>query len=801
MKLPKKLSLPHLSPAGIKQRWQKLFQKEAYERSLEPRRLRIVTFSLTFVSMAMGLSFIPLFPQPLPILIAFMVAAVAYGYPEVGLPIGCGVIGAGLIYQLSGMNFISMASGDPFVRMAFIIVWLLLFIIPPIIFHRQKAAIAIDLGVLAAMLLFFDQTYFLAIPIILTAGVLFNKKATLTVLYTVLIFVPLLLMQYLGTILKIARTDWWLDPASVPAIYAPLSGIFKDLQQSMVQFRLYDTNKIVTTITDQIYATPNPTRLTLMDALKQYRDSLPGIMLFLAIVAALVLAIFLIIKTLAGNSMEKLLPVITATSAATLFFVLLAALQRPLAISAKADGLTALGAVLATVIMTLPTSIITYSPKKKATNEMLLEKAKELLSRLQTFEENLKAVKNGIPVDVTTVEGKMLIIKDKLNDTFAKASSRYYDASESDRKFEELDKILSVQIEELFSELDTVLREYHTLVNCEYTAWVGKIKAAGLEVEPAKKTEFQKEMPIETRIACIKAVLEAGRLLANQVIIVVERIYGVIRSLYDPNLPEESRAISFAKEKLAEKTTPWVAIDSLLASLNNWRRQYAKGIIKSVETIRESLNLVTALKSRGAELRSALGGDNFTKIMDLIKASEDLKIGIEEKNLNVAEVTTVSEAFQSSLGISTDVILILHQELLDKEKAIESLLPKKNYLWEKNITLKERMTSAAETVSDPQKHGLKYVLEELPKFLSYAEECVTTIASYNERKELLLNYPTAKAAIENQLTTNNQVFAKDLPFETKYSSEFLRLFYSHKYPEFSIDEENMVLARKPEKGA
>jgi hypothetical protein len=795
LKTAKKSFVPHL-PAGLKQRWRKFNQKEANERALEPRRLRVLTFALTFVSMVLGLSFVPLFPQPLPILISFMVAAVTYGYPQVGMPIGCGVIGLGLIYQLSAMNFVSMASEDLLVREAMIIVWLILFIVPPIIFHRQKAALAIDLGIIAAMVFFFDQTYFLAVPLILTAGVLFNKKAALAALYTVIIFVPLLLMQYLKTILQVTRTDWWLDPTAVPAVYVPLSGIFKDLQTQMLQFRLYDTNKIVTTITDQLYANAYPTRLTLMDALKQYRDSLPGILLFLAIVAALVLATFLIIKTLAGSSMEKLLPVITATCAAAFFFVCLNALQVPLAISAKINGATAAAAVIATVVFTLPTSLITYSPKKKATNEMILEKAKELMARLQTFEENLNAVKDGIPVDITSVEGKMLIIKDKLNDTFSKASARYYDASDLDRKFDELDKGLSTEIEGLFSELDISLREYHTLVNCEYSTWVGKLKAAGLKVEPKTKTEFQKEIPIETRIERIKEVLEAGRSLTNEIIPVVEQIYGIMRSLYDPNLPEESGAVSFAKEKLSGKTPPWVAIDALLVALNNWRRQYEAGIIQSVENLRASLSYIIMLNSQNEALLPALNNDNLVKITALTRTAENIEIGIEEKTLNVTEVTVVSSVFQSSLDIAKDVLLIFYEEILNEEKAIESLLPKKDYLWEKNITLKERMASAVDMVSNPQKYGLKQTLENLPKFLSNVDECVTTIVAYSERKELLLNYPTAETAIEKQLGTKNQVSARDLPFDVKYSGEFLRLFYSHKYPEFFLDEENMILAKR-----
>jgi hypothetical protein len=796
LKPAKKSFIPHLPSGGIKELWREFRKKEANERALEPRRLRIMTFMLTLASMILGMSFIPLFPQPLPILISFMVAAVTYGYPEIGMPIGCGVIGLGLMYQLSVMNFVSMIHEWQSVRAAVIIIWLVLFIVPPIIFHRQKAALAIDLGLIAAMVMFFDQTYFLAVPLILTAGVLFNRKAVLTVLYTVLIFVPLLLLQYLNTILQIARSDWWLDATAVPAIYVPLSGIFADLQNSMLQFRLYDTNKIVTTITDQLYVTAYPSRLTLMDVLKQYRDSLPGIMLFLAIVAALVFAIFVILRTLTGNSLEKLLPVITATSAAALFFVCLSALQVPLAISGQVSGGTAAAAVVATVLLTLPTSLITYSPKKKATNEMILEKAKELLARLQTFEENLKMVKSGIPIDVVSMEGKMLIVKDKLNDIFAKASERYYDASELDRKFDELDKGLSVQIEDLFSELDISLREYNTLVNCEYSAWVGKLKAVGLKVEPTVKVDYQKEMSIEDRIEHIKGVLDAGRLLATEVIPVVERVYGVIRSLYDPNLPEESRAVSFAREKLAETAPPWVAIDSMLVSLNNWRRQYGAEILKSVEDIREALGYVTRLSGQTKALLPTLDAGNFARIAELVKAAENIEIGIEEKTLNVTEVTVIGDVFQSSLNIAKEVLQILYEELLNKEKTIESLLPKKDYLWEKNITLKDRIATTVEAVSNPQEHGLKETLENLPKFLSNVDECVTTIVAYSERKELLLNYPTAETAIENQLGMKKQVFAQDLPFDVKYSAEYLKLFYSHKYPEFSFDEENMALARK-----
>jgi hypothetical protein len=291
-------------------------------------------------------------------------------------------------------------------------------------------------------------------------------------------------------------------------------------------------------------------------------------------------------------------------------------------------------------------------------------------------------------------------------------------------------------------------------------------------------------------------LLNAGRLLANRILPEVEQIYNIMRSLYDPNLPEESGAISFAKEKLNEKTAPWVAIDTLLVSLNNWRRQYSADILSSVERLKASLGYIVKMNSQVKSLSPALNEANYARIVALIKTAESIEISIEQKAVNAIEAILISSIFQSSLDIARDILLMLNQELLNKEQAIESLLPTADYLWEKNITLKERMALAVETVTNPSKYGLKHTLETLPRFLANLDECATTIILYHERKELLLNYPTAETAIESQLDEKLQVSARDLPFESKYSEEFLRLFYSHKYPAFSFDEQNMVLAKK-----
>jgi hypothetical protein len=85
---------------------------------------------------------------------------------------------------------------------------------------------------------------------------------------------------------------------------------------------------------------------------------------------------------------------------------------------------------------------------------------------------------------------------------------------------------------------------------------VGKLKDAGLDIKTPVKSDYQKEMSLEQRIEAIKLILEGGRAVVREVVAVVDPIYGIIRPLYDPMLPEKCRAVEFAAQKLATKEAP-----------------------------------------------------------------------------------------------------------------------------------------------------------------------------------------------------------------------------------------------------
>jgi len=780
---------------SLKRRGQKKKEKES---APEPEFFKLLILPLTLASMLLGLSIMPLFPQPLPAILAFLIAFLAYKKPRIGMPIGGLVIGLGLMYNLAKMDFISML-GDTLTRQMVVVVFLFLFTALPIIFHSRKAVISIDLGIIAAILLFFNETYFLAIPLIFTAIVLFKKSSFLTVTYYLLLSVPLQIMQYLNLVLPIERWDWWVEPGTSPPIFVPLTDVFANVQESMLQFRLYDTSIVVSSITDQFTMEPPLLTHNVLEMVSHYLDSLPGIAMFVFMVAGIIAAFVFFSRTFFSKSnishAERLLPTMAATIGVALFFILAASLQGALAFRVEINGAQMAIATFATLLFTLPTLMMDYAPKERTTVNMIMEKAKELKTKLGISEEEVEEVKNSLPISCGPFEVKLLMVRDRLNEVLSKATMRLEDAAEIEKIFGELDS-LSREIDNLMLELDSAVGEYQIFVNCEYSKWLGMFKDIGLETQVTPKTDFQTAAPLRERIDQIQEVLEAGFDLADEVISVAEQAYEIIRSFYDPGRPEENPSIVFAKKKLDERATPWIALDALFNALNTWNKQYKVQISKSIGHIQTSLASITNLSAQNEKLQLVLG-DDFPIMMENARKAENIKIDIEKQSLNIINVLEIKDVFQPSLNLAREVLSLLYGKLKSKEKSIENLAPSEDFLWEKNDALLKRMASAMEVTSKSSNVKLSGVLESLPKFLSYVDECIKTIDLYNYVEELLLNYPIAEKAVENLLKEKKHISVEDLPFEPKYAEEYLKLFYSQKFREFSLDRTNMLLTKKP----
>ena len=753
------------------------------------------------VAMSLGMSFLPLVPQPLPILLAFLVAFITYQKPRFGMPIGGFVIGLGLIFHLSDLYFISFL-GNSLARILFIVIWMGLFTVLPALFNRYRSALAIDFGILAVVALFFEPTLFLAIPLILTSAVFFKKFVSLTLIYYVLLSVPLQLMQYYQyTVLLIERNDWWVAPGSAPPLFVSLSSISKDLTSSMSQFRLYDTSEVLYRIAGQTTWTPDWTGRTIQEVLSQYLDSVPGLVIFVIIIAGLVAAMLfftqMLIKEELVNSADKFFPSITATLTAALFFTLASALQTQLAFRADITATTMILGILTTLLLTLPLLFIDNTPQQHATNQEIATKAQTILDKTLLLENQIQTVTQNTPINTHPPEGKILILKDNLQDTLNRATQKEFQQQELNERFTDLDKLNQTH-KTIETELNTLLYKYQIYANCELANWTGKLKTAGLPLQTNPNPNHQKQMTLQERIETIKQTLQTAQTLTQEVITTTTPIYDIIRPLYDPTLPPKSKAIEFAQEKLTTNQAPWIALEALYNALNNWTRQYSPDIQTTSKHLQHTLTPITHLTNQ--HNLTPILTHNTPKVLEHAKKAQEIKTTAEKRaekeKLTILDVVELKNDVLNLLTISNDILTILHTNLTQNEETINNLMPTNDYLWEKNTHLHEQLTNAIKMLTNPTQYPINQTLENLPKFLNHIDEALQTLNLYNEHKELLLNYPTAKTIITQQLKQKTNLTPTDLPFHPQYAAKYLQLYYTQHYSEYRYDKEEPVLKKR-----
>lgn len=777
------------------------------ELALKEKPLRVLTFLVTFIGMTLGLSLIPFFAQPVPLLIAFLVSFAAFmNHGRSGMSLGCLAVGLGLVYQMSRIDLISQISPVPLYRMLLIIIIPALFFVLPIIFYRFEDAIAISLGIIAATLLLFTSFYYFAVPLILVVAVLYKKtKLGLTITYYILISLPLQIMQYLEHILSLSNPGWWEDPKIAPFIYVPAEEVRVGMLESMFQFRILEVNKVFETISEQItFAEYNSIQQAINGVCTRYADSLPGIILLMAIIIGLVAATAIFTRDFVSkrpqNYSKLMVSIITSAVATGLFFIIIIVLQTPLAfkVEVNIEQIIA-GIILASVTTGIATGV-NYAPKAKIEikkrSKLVLEKAHELKRvRLQVFDWSLNKVKSTIPLDVSSIERKNQTIKIKLDDIIKKVENNFYDLDELNQKLNEIDNDIRSEIEKLMSDLDLSLLQYQRFTFGECSTWIQKFKEIGLEVRTNIKPDFRKDLALEIRLGLIRDIMEAGSTLLSDVIQAAEQSYDVIKSLYDPVLPETSLAETFAKKQFAETKVPWGALKTLFVALHNWQKNYTNEISQSIKSLQKSLESIASLNAQSEKMCSILE-ERSLEFVNLVANAEETRIGISKKSANVLDILIIREILQKSITIVRGIFSILYETLVDTENTIDDLLATTDYSWENKISIRKRLTSDMEIIVNSSENELPQALEKLPKSLLYLDQIVELIIEYNERKEILLNYPIAKKIIEELLEKKPSINAQDLPFDIKYSEKFLRLFYSENYVDFSFEQQKNLLKKK-----
>jgi len=760
---------------------------------------KILTFIITTVSMALGLTLIPLLPPPLPLIVAFLVAYMVYREPPVGALAGSVVIGVGLLYHLSRIGFFVLFP-SPLFRVFVMAMMILPFLIVPPMIADNLTVIAMDIGIVAVSLLFFRPTFYLAIPFILVFATIYKNKGVLvTFLYYAFISLPLQVMQYLKT----------YQVGVPPSLYTPLDIIYKDIQRSMSKVSLSEIIDVLRVVGGQIVMDTGKGG-ALGPALASYVDSLPGMFLFLIIISALVSAAALLTLKLPdsfrrtrlpgryADVVAYVLPAIMASVTNVIFFILLDNLQRPLAFRAMVNPPILIMSTSFTLAYSAPVSLSKYLLDLKMVlakrTEDLERRAKALLADVQYYLSLIDRTVGPMPKSLSSLRMRMLIVADELKEMAAKASEGGLSLKEADAMMRKVYTEHDVEINNFLGLLGVALGECYIRIKFRYLEAVREIRELGLDLDTPEIPDLQADSDLESKIEHIEEAVEAGRALVKGLIATSDEIYEIICSLFEPSLPRDSPIIQISREK-SEEDEPWVIIDAILASMRNWERHYAADILKSTRPIRYSVDKIIELSEREDPLLPILG-DRFRMIKALSQEVARRDFGMEEGgDLKVLKVIFIRDTILATVEVVGRVIGILCDHLRDLEKTIDSLQPVGEYEWNRNLTLVERMDSSLDVIRNYERYEINDIVSHLYRALSYMDEAVDTIEYYNERREMLLNYRVIEKKIDRILRERDEVSLEDLGVSEKYGREYIKLYHRSHYPEFPLEETGRSLRR------
>ena len=761
---------------------------------------KLVTFVVTMASMALGFTLIPLLPSPLPIIIAFLVAYAVFKDKIYGAMAGSLIISLGLFYHLSRIGFFQLIH-DPVKNTVLMALIIAPFVICPAMFNNNLQIIAMDMGIIAVSLLFFRSTFYLAIPLILVFATIYKGRGIVyTFVYYASISLPLQIMQYLKT----------FEEGMRPPLYTPLDLIYHDIQSQLTTISLDTLKRVFNTITGIM--PPDMVINGEAAAFAKFVDSIPGMILFFIIMSGFISVITIMnmrmpdpVKKAAipGKYVDVLvyiLPIVAAAITNLVFFLAIDNLQAPLAFQATVDQSILVGSTTFTILFSAPVAFSKYildlKEVRSSRSHALIEESGKLLERIEEYNVIIDGLGTSVPENLMDLKTRMLIVEDEAGEIEQNAEESIQDLSELDVDLRRIYNELKLDVESFETQLDVALRDFYIKIKFEYLESVGEIRELGLDVDAPEVPELDMDAPLMEKVEHINHIIDSGRVLVEKLIDTSDKIYEIISSLFEPNLPRDSATLQISRQKIDEDE-PWVIIKAILVSLKNWEKQYSADILNATRPINDSIETIIQLSKRKSSLMPLLG-DKYELIQNLSEQMTKRSFAEEDENLKVLKVILIRDTILSTVNVVGRIIGLLYYHLQDLEFNINLLLPREDYEWNRNMTLTERMNQSLEVINNYERYGIDEIITHLYRVLSYIDEAVDTIEYYNERKEMLLNYPVFQKKITRILDEHGEVRLGDLGVAEKYGIEYLKMYHRTTYSPLTLEETTDSLRRNPD---
>ena len=867
---------------------------------------KVVTFIVTLISMGIGFTLIPLLPSPLPFIVAFLVAWLVYKDNPYAMMSGSMLISLGLIYHLSRIGFFQIFQG-PLQKIVILAFMIAPFIICPAIATDNLQIIAMDMGIIAVSLLFFQGTFYLAIPLILVFATIYKGKGiAFTFVYYAFISIPLQIIQYLKT----------FQEGVFPPLYTPLDLVFKDIQGALSYINLDELRKVGESISEIIltrgferYVTEIPAEISgafttylktdyvdylrslttpvstappyvvdsfmdfvsdyiptysesilpqyiqqtlprffssvldfdikiglpniadpilvekiqehfpmyvnyvfqayFKEAVDQLVNSVPGIIFFMVIMVGFISIIALLNLKMPDPVQETVipgkyvdilvyvLPIIAAGITNLIFFVSIDKLQTPLAFQATVNQTILLNSTAFTILFSAPVSFSKYLLDMREVKEVrsvaLNDECEYQLAKLKRYIGLINRMHSPVPDNFIELKTRMLIAQDEVKEIKA-STVNAKDLKEIDENLRRIYNGLKDEIDSFEMQLDIALRDYYVKTKFEYLEAAGEIIDLGMNVEAPNQLWEDMEVPLESKLDYIEGIVESGHQLVEELIDMSDKIYEIISSLFEPTLPKNSATLMISREMLDEDE-PWVIIDAILVSLKNWEKQYGADIVNATKPIVDSVETIIQLSKRQSSLTSLLG-HRYNEIKELAESVEQRNFAPDDENLKVLKVILIRDTILSTVAVVGQIIGILYYHIKELEFNINLLLPREDYEWNKNLTLTERMNQSLEVINNYEQYRIDEIITHLYRVLSYIDEAVETIEYYNERKEMLLNYPVFEKKIGRIIDEKGEVKLSELGVAERYGREYLKMYHRTNLSPLLLEETADSLRRQ-----
>ncbi len=716
---------------------------------------------------------------------------------------GSFLIGLGLIYHLSRINLI-LILGSTETKLLFLSILIIFFLFTPIIAKIYEDIIAISIGIIAASMLFFNQIYFFAVPLIIVfAGIYKKQRIWLTLSYYAVISIPIQIMQYIKYIYN-------EEYHTLPPLYVPLSEIFNDIQESMKKISINEISRVLDIISGQFKSRSDSTLKFMINAVSEYINSFPGVIFFLIIMFSLVsITAYIMSNSLKiiesmeitkkySKFLEIFFSVITVTIITTLFYTFLIILQEPLSYVAEINLFNTMAGIIGTVLTTIPISFINYEMKIskiiERRSEIIRRNSEKLMDDMENFNELIRKISKNIPVNVDSLKSEAVSIEEKIKDILDNIKYGIYGLTDLESKISAIDTEIKDEVNNLYKKLNTVLNEYYRNEDYDFNTLLENYKKIGIEINGEISINYIDDEPIEIKIEKIEMMLNKQWEITEKILDIYEKIYNILRNYYDPLLPEENPTLAIAKQKFQERQFPCVILEAVYISINNLEMQYSKEISNTINRLIELMNstkniYINKEKSTilSKEIRDRLI-DAENKVNNLIEISE-------KKVFTITKVIKVNEIINEYVKIYKEMFQDIYEEITLKEGHIEKLAISEGIKFTKNNQVKDKIIYILETLKRPHIYNINETIINLEKFLMQIDECFEIISNYNETEEILANYEISELIMKKLLREKGLIKINELPFKKEIAKKYMEIFSQRYKKDVMLDFETFTIYR------